>query len=194
MLTFFDAVGRWSEIEPHLGDEQFKRILHRDFDRMTYGRWRVHYPTPDRPLPGDFEGYNGHVGRYLGPPGEYRRYTLDLCCHWLVNSQLRLAQLVLPQREWRICYSRQNHTCFDGQSMLFDLEGLSLYGDAFLAYEFALGFGRQLAPGQYLPTKYAEHFLIDEERKKRGTPAWLCPWCGDSPPCCASYRQYEVAA
>jgi hypothetical protein len=199
-MDFFCAIENWPAISPHLDDAEFNRILQRDFHRFTWGRWRKRFPDPARPLPGDWEGYNGHHGRYLGPTGEYQKYTLDLCCHWLVNSSLRLAQLVLPDRPWRIVYSRQNHTVFDGRDTLFDLEGLSLYGSADLAFEFAFGlFGRELAPGVYLPTKYAEHFQIDVERKKRGTPFGRCPWCGElaSGRCCSEYAAYlvdEVAA
>jgi hypothetical protein len=190
-MIFFDCVERWSEIEPHLGDAEFNRILNHDFNRMTWGRWRKPFPSKERPYPASWEGYNGHVGRYLGPEGEYRKFVLDLCCHWLVNANLRLAQLILPTREWRIIYSRQNHCVYDGHDTLFDLEGLALYGDAWLAYEFAVGLsGRQLAPGQYLPVKWAEHFQIDEERKRRGTPAWLCPFCEGLPPCCSEYAAF----
>jgi hypothetical protein len=194
MMQFFNAVDRWKEIEPHLADAEFQRILTEDFSRFTWGRYRQRFPDPNRPLPHDWDGFAGaEAGRYLGPTGEYQKYTLDLCCHWLVGANLRLAQLVLPDRPWRIVCSRQNHTVYDGRDTLFDLEGLSLYGSADLAYEFAFGlFGRELPVGQYLTTKYAEHYILDVERKKRGTPFGRCPFCNELATgyCCTSYAAY----
>jgi hypothetical protein len=191
-MMFYDCVEHWPTIKPHLADEEFQRILQRDFNRFTWGRWRKSFPDPTRALPGDWEGYNGHHGRYLGPPGPYRRYTLDLCCHWLCNSQLRLAQLVLPNMEWRIIASRQNHTIWNADGLLFDMVSQALYGNADISFEYAFGFGRLLAPGEYLPTKYAEHFHLDLERKKRGVPFGRCPFCLElaTGKCCAEYSRY----
>jgi hypothetical protein len=191
-VEFFDAVSEWPRIQPHLGDAEFNRILNRDFHRFVYGRWREPFPTKERPLPGDFEGYNGHVGRYLGPDGPYRAYILDLACHWLVNSQLRLAQLVLPNMQWRIIASRQNHTVWNSDGLLFDLVSQGLYGSADISFEFSFGFGRLLAPGEYLPVKYAEHFHLDLERKNRGVPYGRCPFCLElaTGHCCAEYAAF----
>jgi hypothetical protein len=198
-MFFYDAVSRWKEIEPHLEDEEFQRVLRDDFNRFTWGRWRKSFPTKDRPLPGDWEGYNGHKGRYLGPEGPYRRYVLDLACYWLCNANLRLATLVLPNMKWRILFSRQNHLVWNGHDTLFDLTSQALYGDPWVAWEFAFGFGRELAPGEYLPVKYAEHFEIDLARQRNGTPYGRCPWCNElaTGKCCPEYRAFlvdEVAA
>jgi hypothetical protein len=69
----------------------------------------------------------------------------------------------------------------------------ALYGSADWAFEQAfVMFGRQLAPGQFLPVKYAEHYLIDAERKKRGTPFGRCPWCNElaTGHCCPEYAAF----
>jgi hypothetical protein len=199
-LIFFDCVERWAEVEPHLADAEYNRVLNSNFHRYTYGRYRKSFPDPARKFPSDWDGYRGtEPGRYRGPPGNYRRYCLDLACAFLVNSQLRLAQLVLPQHEWRIVSSRQNNTVWCAEEdLLFDLEGLALYADADLAFGFAFGLGKIYPPNTYRPVKYAEHFEVVAERQRLGLPHAICPWCGaNRSPCCPEYNRYlveEVAA
>jgi hypothetical protein len=160
MFRFYDAVERWSEIEPHLADEEFQRVLTEDFNKLTLGRWGVRFPTPDKPWPGDWEDFGGEArteddGPWLGPEGEYRKLVKNLACFFLVNCNLRLATLVLPGRKWRIVLSRFHSTVYDGHDLLFDLTGLALYGDPDLAWEYAFGMGRQLPVGAYFPVKFA---------------------------------------
>src|SRR6516164_2556251 len=110
-MDFFCAVSNWQTIQPQLSDPDFLRILHRDFDRFTFGRWGIHYPTPSRPLPGDWETFcEDDDGPWGGPEGKYRKYVRNLACYWLVGINLKLATLILPDRPWRIVMSSFHST------------------------------------------------------------------------------------
>jgi hypothetical protein len=171
VMQFYDAIKNWRRIKPHLSDVEFNRILIEDFNKYTYGRWREPFPAEGRPYPRSFESCDWgweHRGREPG----YWRYVKHSACHWLVNSNLRLATLVLPDRQWRIVTSQRHSTVWDGDHALFDFNGQALFKNADEAFELASA--QQLKPGRYMTTHFAEHYQIEIERHRRGVGEGLC--------------------
>lgn len=70
-MRYYDAARHWTKrILPHLGDKELNRILVRDFNKFTYGRWGDPF-TPGC-LPHEFESCSwwvDHRGKKprLGP-------------------------------------------------------------------------------------------------------------------------------
>jgi hypothetical protein len=175
-MQFYDAIRNWRRIKPHLADVEFNGILIEDFNKYTYGRWREPFPAEGRPYPRSFESCDWdweHRGREPG----YWRYVKHSACHWLVNSNLRLATLVLPDRQWRIVTSQRHSTVWDGDDTLFDFNGQALFKNTDEAFEHVSV--QQLKPGRYMTTYFAEHYQIETERHRWGVGEGLCPWCGE---------------
>ena len=100
--------------------------------------------------PADFESCDWSCG-VRGRHPRYFQYVKHGACHWLVNFNLTLAQLVEPKKEWRIVTSLIHSSVWDGEHTLFDLNGLALFnGDApecFVLAALAPG-SRELALGE----------------------------------------------
>jgi hypothetical protein len=95
-MRYDDLQRHWTRrIEPHLDDSSLNAILVRDFHKFTFGRWRKRF-TPGQ-YPRQFESCNWDWG-HKGPEPRYWRYVKHAACHWLVNFNLRLAQLAEPAR------------------------------------------------------------------------------------------------
>jgi hypothetical protein len=164
-MQFYDAIKNWRRIKRHLGDAEFNRTLVEDFNKFTYGRWREPFPAEGRPYPRSFESCDWYLGHRGREPG-YWRHVKHAACHWLVNSNLRLAMLVLPDRQWRIVTSQRHSTVWDGKDTLFDFNGQALFKNADEAFEDACE--HLLRPGTYSITEFAEHYKVDSERRRRG--------------------------
>jgi hypothetical protein len=103
-----------------------------------------------------------------------------IACYWLVNANLKLATLILPDRPWRIVLSSFHSTTWDGDECLFDMTGQALYGDADKAFAFAFacaGLGRLFDPGVYLEVKPAPRDeriqrLCSGASNRRGESKW----------------------
>ena len=93
--------------------------------------------------------------RFLDGEGNLRRgrapafwdYAVHGGCHWVVNFNLRLAELVEPKRPWRIVTTQKHSTVFDGSETLFDINFLALGVDPDEAWELAGKGRRQLRIG-----------------------------------------------
>jgi hypothetical protein len=147
-MQFFCAVKNWRRIKAHLADTEFNRILVQDFNKFTYGKWRKPFPAEGHRYPQSFEldwFFEGHCGRHP----TYWRYVKYSACHWLVNSNLRLAMLVAPKRQWRIVTSPKHSTVWDGSDTLFDFNGQALFKNAQEAFQLANKRGIHLALGAY---------------------------------------------
>jgi hypothetical protein len=81
-------------------------------------------------------------------------------------SNLRLATLVLPDRQWRIVTSQRHSTVWYGDDTLFDFNGQALFKNTDEAFEHVSV--QQLKPGRYMTTCFAEHYQIETERHRRG--------------------------
>ena len=80
-------------------------------------------------------------------------------CHWLVNFNLRLAQLAEPSRSWRIVTSDAHSTVWDGKQTLFEFNFLAFdisADDCFaLANVDHLPVGKEYRAGRPLPWRKA---------------------------------------
>jgi hypothetical protein len=85
-------------------------------------------------------------------------------CHWLVNFNLRLAELVMPKREWHIVTSDKHSTVWDGISTLFDLNFHALGIPPMEAYSMAIEGGEILGRGEYLKVDFADHYSVGRAR------------------------------
>jgi hypothetical protein len=151
-VRYYDVTRRWTKrIEPHLQDDMLNKILVRDFNDYTQGRWGlVFYPGT---YPEDIESCDWRIGR-RGRPPRYWKYVKHGACHWIVNFCLRLASLAEPSKKWRILTSDEHSTVWDGQKTLFEFNYLAL---GISAEEcFAKANDRELLPGEYLVCRFDE--------------------------------------
>ena len=114
-MHYYDLKANWHRVEPHLGDEQLNALLVRNSNFYTMGLWGKRFRSGQLPL--EFEPDPALLG---ADKPAYFSYVKRGACHWLVNFTLRLAQLVEPDRAWRIISSDKHSTVWDGESMLFD--------------------------------------------------------------------------
>src|SRR5262249_31323578 len=131
-------------VKPHLNNPRVVDTLVRDFNKYTYGLWRKRFTAGQYPwnFASSYWWQEGHRGRTPG----FWRYVAYRACHFLVNFALELAQLVEPNRKWRIITSRKHSTVWDGEDTLFEFN--------FLAFDiapkecFELAYEHELKPGQ----------------------------------------------
>jgi hypothetical protein len=153
-IKYYDLKGRWRRARPHLEDDTLRKILARDFNKYTRGtHWRK-FDADDRPrhfenIDWDYDEDTGYF-RHRGREPAFWAYTKHGACHWLVNFNLRLAQLTEPNRNWRIVTSKLHSTVWDGETTLFEFN--------FLAFGippdecFSMADEIHLAPGEYRRT------------------------------------------
>ena len=156
-MRYYDFCRHWTKrIEPHLNDEELNKVLVRDFNRYTWGRWRKKFTFGQ--FPAQFEScdwYWNHRGRHP----RFWSYVKHGACHWLVNFALRLAMLAEPRRPWRILTSDEHSTVWDGKETLFDLNFSALAVSPDEGYALASTNGRELPIGKYLKEVYlAPHY------------------------------------
>lgn len=163
LMRYYDLRRHWTKrIMPHLGDEELNRILVRDFNKFTWGRWRKRF------LPGMFPDEMESCDwqwKHHEPHPRYWRYVKHSACHWLVNFALRLAMLAEPTRIWRIVtcngHVADGHSAvWDGRNTLFDLQFFALGVPITKCCEMLKG-GTQLKPGQYLKVYLAQHYTSE---------------------------------
>jgi hypothetical protein len=239
-MKYYDFEGNWSKIEPHLKNRDVQRVLVRDFNKFTSGRWGKEFkagqlpcesgscdwrhtaveeriedgrivippevmaldpgeppdevgewvpdprqgcrPGPDgtwlsyRPSPEEvaydereaafMEAWSEAAARQSPP---YWDYVKQAACHWLVNFNLRLAELVEPEKKWRIVTSRAHSTVWDGEETLFDMNFSALGVDPEEAFKLASTGGKELAPGKLRRVYWPAHWRdeVDQEAKVR---------------------------
>jgi hypothetical protein len=152
-VCYYDLQRHWTKkVEPHLSDKELQKILVRDFNRYTSGRWCE--PFLHGMVPFQFESCQWWC-EHRGPQPKYWRYTKHAACHWLVNFNLRLASLVDP-RPWRIITSPGHSTVWDGAETLFEFNLLAFGVPA--PECFTLAYRHELPPGRYIRTHWAEHY------------------------------------
>lgn len=155
-IQYYPVVRNWSrKIKPHLADAEVQRLLVRDFNKYTSGRWDK--PFLPGMLPNDFESCDWQVSR-RGRPPQYWGYVKHSACHWLVNFNRRLATLAEPTREWRIVSSSDHSTVWDGHETLFDFNFTALQVDPAEAWSLARTNGRVLPVGKNLVLFDAFHY------------------------------------
>jgi hypothetical protein len=239
-VKYYDFEGNWAKIESHLSNSKVQKVLVRDFNKFTFGRWGEKFKPGQRPCefescpwrdtaeekliedgrivippevmaldpgePPDTEGewvpdprQETDMGRRPGPDGtwlnyrpspeeaaynereaafvdawseavykqspRYWDYVKHAACHWLVNFNLRLAELVEPEKKWRIVTSQAHSTVWDGKETLFDMNFSALGADADEAFRLASTRGKELAPGKLHRVHLAEDAWEEAGRK-----------------------------
>ena len=134
----------------------FRAVLERDFNKFTFGRWRKTFGPGQ--FPDEFESCAWACER-RGRPAAYWQFVKHSACHWLVNANLKLAELSEPKRAWRILSGEAHSTVWDGVSTLFDMNFSALQVPPQEA--FALSCGRELQPGKQLTVHLAKHHTKD---------------------------------
>jgi hypothetical protein len=155
-------------------DTEVGDVLVADFNKYTWGRWRIRF-EPGM-VPQDLEscfdwGYYQRGGRIP----EFFLFTKHGACHWLVNFNLRLAILAAPKRPWQILTSDNHSTVWDGGKALFDMNYLAAGIPAAEAFSMAAN-GKNaeiLAPGVYMKVSMAEHWRAEQRRRDREQAAFL---------------------
>ena len=147
-MRFYPVQQRWRRIKPHIQNPEVQRVLVRDFNRFTYGRWRKSFVPGMKPT--DFESCDWRCDRSRGRQPEFWDYVKHAGCHWLVNFNRRLAELAEPRRKWRIVSSLEHSTVYDGQETLFDFNFSALGVDPDEAWRLASRHGKALAVGRDL--------------------------------------------
>lgn len=152
-MRYYDLKRHWTKrIEPHLGDAKLNAILVRDFNKFTQGNWRT--PFRHGQFPRDFESCDWWID-HCGREPRFWCYVKHSACHWLVNFNLRLAQLVEPGHPWRIVTSDNHSTVWDGNETLFEFNFLALGispDECFtLANERHLPLGKEYRAGRPVP-------------------------------------------
>jgi hypothetical protein len=110
-MQYYDLKKNWRRVRRHINDERVQEILVRDFNKYTFGRWGQEFKAGH--FPTEWESCDWQC-EHKGKPPAFWQYTNHAACHWLVNFALTLAQLVEPQRPWRIITSREHSTVWDG--------------------------------------------------------------------------------
>jgi hypothetical protein len=160
-MKYYDLKRNWRRVRPHLADKELNDILVRDFNKYTFGRWGREF-TQGR-LPSEFESCDWEWSqRKRGRHPAFWKNTKHAACHWLVNFNLRLAMLVMPDRPWRIITSERHSTVWDGGDLIFDFNYQAFGVDPNECFDNA--FDKQLPPGKYRRVYFAEHYTVEQSR------------------------------
>lgn len=162
-MQYYDLKKNWRKVKPHLENPKVKDTLVRDFNKFTYGRWRKEF-TPDK-VPHDFESCDWWLN-HRGRMPAFWNYVKHSACHWLVNSNLELAQLVKPKEEWHILTSAKHSTVWNMHNLLFDFNFLALGTPPDECFQLADE--ELLAVGAHLELGYASHYIFDIDEEHRG--------------------------
>jgi hypothetical protein len=158
-MKYYDLRRNWKKVERHISNPRVADVLVRDFNRFTYGRCRQRFTAGQYPF--DFESCDWWIS-HRGRQPRFWKYVKHAACHWTANWALGLAQLVRPDRPWRIITSNKHSTVWDGKDTLFDFNFLAL---GVTPEEcFSLAHKRELAPGQHIKTYFAEHYSSEMKR------------------------------
>jgi hypothetical protein len=155
-FRYYDLKRNWRKVEPHLSNGFLNHVLVTEFNKFTFGRWGKTFKRGQYPR--DYESCDWSVG-HKGPEPRFWRYVKHAACHWIVNFTLVLAQLVEPNRQWRIITSDRHSTVWDGKDMLFDFNFQAMGISADECFELANE--KMLRPGQVLETFLAEHYAVN---------------------------------
>lgn len=164
-MQYYPIVRNWSKIKKHLDNKDLNRILNRDFNKFTYGRWREKFPSNKYKFPRDIETSDWEYS-IPGRHPEYFNWVKHSACHWLVNFNLKLAQLTEPKGQWRIITSQEHSTVWDGKITLFDFNFSALRIDPNEAFHIANKENIQLKIGELMKVYFAKPYWIECNMKK----------------------------
>lgn len=163
-MEYYSIQKKWKKIKPIIQNEEVQKVLICDFNKYTYGRWEKIFERGMTPH--EFESCDwwcDHKGRMP----EYWNYVKHAACHWLVNFNLVLAQLVEPEKKWRIVTSQKHSTVWDGENTLFDFNFSALGVDPKEAFRLASKNGNELKVGRKKIVYMALHWSIEAKEKNK---------------------------
>jgi len=162
-MQYYPIVKNWRKIKKHLNDKNLNNILNDNFNKFTYGRWKIKFPSDRVKFPRDIETCDWEFW-VRGRHPEYFKYVKHSACHWLVNFNLELAKLVEPTRQWRILTGNLHSTVWDGGDILFDLNFSALRINPNEAYKMANK--EELNINELMEVNFATPYWIDCKREK----------------------------
>ena len=134
-MRYFPVREKWRKIRPHLANPDLQRILARDMAKFSC-RFRPGM-KPFEVDSCDWRFFDGEGNLRRGRAPAFWDYAVHSGCHWVVNFNRKLAELVEPKRPWRIVGTQKHSTVWDGSETLFDINFLALGVDPDEAWELA---------------------------------------------------------
>lgn len=152
-MRYYDIKRHWRKVADQIDTPIVQRVLVRDFNKLTYGKWRKPF-TPGR-TPAEFENCDWRLS-HRGRAPAYWAYVKHGACHYLCNFWLVTAEQVLSDRPWRILTSEKHSTVWDGDETLFDFnfQAFGIAPDEC----FAMANDRELPIGKHRKTYMAQHW------------------------------------
>lgn len=135
-MKYYDIKKNWQKIKKHIHNKEVQKILSKDFNKFIWGSYRKRFEKGM--VPGQFCDYNWRCRQKTKCP-EYFDWLCLGACFWLVNFNLKLAQLTEPTLEWRILSGEDHSTVWDGKSTLFDLNCFAMRAPAKQTFKKANG-------------------------------------------------------
>jgi|SRR5882672_1488650 len=131
-MRYYDLVGNWYKVQPHLKDEAVLKALQNGMDDLL-SRWGKKFDTIK--VPRDYEWANWDWE--FDEVHEYWDYTLFNACFWLVDFNYELAKLVEPDESWQIIRSDKHATVWNGKDLLFEFNLMAFGWTADACYELS---------------------------------------------------------
>ena len=181
-MRYYAVQRNWRKIKRHLDNEEVNKVLERDFNKYARGHMRFNGDTRTWTrmrgrfargmYPADFDTvcwrFEDRDCRFRPPA--YWRYVCAGASHFLVNFNLKLAQLVKPDREWRVLTGLHS-TVWDGEHTLFDLNYQAL--DIEPSECFLRSHGEELPPGTERPVGWLCTHEEEEEARRETASIWI---------------------
>lgn len=120
MKYYYDIPKHWRKVKKAIAQDHVQDVLVRDMTYYTHGRWQEPFLRGDIPAK-----YNSVDWDWDVKHKPFHDYVCAQACHWLVNFNLEVAQLVEPERDWRIVESEEHSTVWDGHETIFDFNFLA---------------------------------------------------------------------
>jgi hypothetical protein len=159
-IRYYPLQRHWTKkIMPHLTDKKLNAVLVKNFNKLTWGRWRQRFTAGQTPF--EFESCDWWC-EHRGPMPRYWQYVKHAACHWTANWALELAQLVEPKRQWRIITSQKHSTVWDGGNLLFDFNFQAMGISPKECFELACE--KELKPNELLKVHMTEHWKKERQR------------------------------
>ena len=160
-IKYYDLRKNWRKVKRHLENPRVADTLVRDFNKFTYGKWRKRFTAGQVPF--EFENYDCWL-QHRGRHPQFWQYVQHEASHWLANFALELAQLVEPDRKWRIITDKHS-TVWDGEDTLFEFNFLALGIPPKQCFELA--YEHELKPGQHRKCGYPDHYTVEMKQLAR---------------------------
>ena len=163
-MKYFDLKQYWKRVKLCIQDAEAQRVLVHDMHKYRWGcNRKSRFTAGMTPMEADSSDW---LCEWICENG-YRQYPayFNYCCHgacfWLVNFNLRVASLVLPDKPWHIVESLEHATVWDGDRLLFEFNYQAFGIPASKCFETAYAkerCGSVLPVGKYRKVYCAEHW------------------------------------